>query len=682
MARYFKFGLRLKTALVLFLLTLVLVVALFVIGQWAVESIRNHFGTAFARDRAQVTQQRVLGLIERELALSQRLAESELVRQWLPDEQNPAKKAIMFREAEGYRRAFADHNYFLISALSRHYYYHLGDGKEGPADQPRYTLNPQDPKDAWFFATLKSPRAYEINVNPDEKLKVTKVWFNVLVRNEAGKVLGLAGTGFDLSRFLGDFVAAREKGVVTMVVNRQGVIQAHPDPTLIEFSTLTKDRPDHTLDQLLGPTTDLTALHAAMGELAEHPTETRVLSVPREGDPRLLALAYIPALDWYVVTTVDLAASNVLDNRYVVGASVGVVMLLLFLLVLVLVGVNEMVLLPLARLSESVQAVARGSYEVHLDSPRDDELGELSRAFAAMAAQVKDHTGQLEARVAERTRALEDAHARMADTHRKLTDSIRYASLIQSAILPDRRLAETFQGDYFVLWQPRDVVGGDFYLYRSDADGCLFGVVDCAGHGVPGAFMTMIAHAALDVAMGQVGWHDPAALLARTDAVVRAMLPQEGRLGQLATNMDMGLCYVNLRTQSLVFAGARLSLLGCLAGACQELRGSRRGVNDRKPGQFENQRMPLLPGQTFYMVTDGILDQSGGDQGFGFGQRRLLAWLQDHGQLSLAEQKQALQAHLEDYRGPLPQRDDITVLAFRFEQREGEGVSTDGPVSS
>src|SRR5690606_31625524 len=144
-------------------------------------------------------------------ALSQRLADSEVTRRWLNDENSQTKKSLFFTEAANYQKAFADRSYFVISARTNHYYFN--DRKSKWSDQPRYTLNPRDQDDAWFFSTVKnlqpatapSAKNYNINVNTDSKLKVTKVWFNVLVSDGTRK-LGLAGTGLELNTVLERFL--------------------------------------------------------------------------------------------------------------------------------------------------------------------------------------------------------------------------------------------------------------------------------------------------------------------------------------------------------------------------------------------------------------------------------------------------------------------------------------------
>jgi len=247
--------------------------------------------------------------------------------------------------------------------------------------------------------------------------------------------------------------------------------------------------------------------------------------------------------------------------------------------------------------------------------------------------------------------------------HQSLTDSINYALLIQNAILPDRHLKQAMGEQFFVLWRPRDIVGGDFYFYRGDDGGKLFGVIDCAGHGVPGACMTMAAHAALEVATQAVGYQDPAAILQQTDTVVRNMLPLDDRI---VATIDASFCHYAADTHTLTFAGAHQSLFWTDGVVCQEITGGRRSLNDRKHGTYTNVKLQATPSHTYYLTSDGLLDQAGGDSQHGFGAKRFHAWILQHAHLSLAEQRQALIEALDAYRGSQLQRDDITVFAFRL----------------
>lgn len=312
---------------------------------------------------------------------------------------------------------------------------------------------------------------------------------------------------------------------------------------------------------------------------------------------------------------------------------------------------------PLRALSQSSVSLAAGNWPA--TAPAFSPIHEVATLFASMedmARRVKAHSENLERLVAERTQALEEAHLR-------LTDSIDYARLIQNAILPDRQLAEEVQGRHFVLWLPRDVVGGDFYFYSGNAQGKLFGVIDCAGHGVPGACMTMAAHAAIEVATQVVPWNDPARLLLQTDAVVRSMLPLDNRI---VASIDAAFCHYDAGTGMITFAGAHQSLFWTDGTVCEEIAGGRRSLNDRKRGTYENVTRPADPAHTYYLVSDGLLDQAGGSAGHSFGTRRFREWIVRHAHLPAAEQRDRLIDTVERYRGDHAQRDDITVLAFRL----------------
>lgn len=660
-----NWGLRSKSVLALLLACVLALIPAVLLGWRAMEDIRQHFGEAYARNFTLLHRERILAPVTRELALARRLADGQLTRRWLQDENDPERRAQFFAEAEGYRRDFRDHSWFVIANASRHYYFN--DALQPQSQQPRYVLNPDDSKDAWFFASVGGAADYNLNVNVDDKLKVTKVWFNILVRDGA-RVLGLAGTGLDLSGFLDRFMVGREPGVTPMILAADGAIQAHPDRARIAFNSGVDGLgADSRVFELLSRPSEREALQAAMRRAETEPDGVQILQATLDGKPQLLALSYIEPLRWHLLTAVDLHAAQVLDNRWLWPLLGTLVVLLAALLLGFAYAVDRLLLHPLRSLKHSAKAIAAGHYDTRLPSTRGDEIGELSAAFASMAAQVHRHTAELEGRVRERTQALEQANREMVAAHKQIDDSIDYASLIQRAILPDRQLAASLGERHFVLWKPRDVVGGDFYVYRERADGCLLGVVDCAGHGVPGALMTMLAQAAIDHAIGVAGVDDPAAILRETDRTVRGMLREEQVSRALATNMDAGLVWIDPVDRRLRFAGAKIALFASDGSEVREFKGARRALADKRQGDYANLEIELPPGWTFYLCTDGFLDQAGGEHGFGFGNRRFTELLREHARRPLAEQAELFVASLAAYQGELPQRDDITILSFRFD---------------
>lgn len=657
-------SLRAKFLVAMALACLLVLLPALLLGWQLTDRVREHFGQAYADNLTLLNRQKILAPIAVELALSRRLANSEITRQWLLDENNVEHRELFFREAEGYRLDLRDHAYFIASAQSGNYYFN--DDSKPLATTPRYTLNPRDGSDSWFYASLESPRSHNINVNPDLKLGVTRVWINSIIRH-GEQPLGLTGASIDLTQFLLALAGSGRAGVTPLVMDEAGAIQAHPDRSRIAFNSGAAGIiGDNTVFDELA-TDDAGQLRAIMANAQQNPDLAHALTLHAGGTRQLVSVAYAPELDWYVLTMVDPAAAQVVSTRWVWAALAGIAALMAALVMAFGYGVERMVLRPIRRLQQSARAIANGRYDLSLPKSGDDEIGDLSRAFGEMAARVSTHTATLEERVRERTSELEAANRAMASAQKKIGDSIDYASLIQKAILPDRQLTQSLGSQHFVLWRPRDVVGGDFYVFRADGTNCLLGVMDCAGHGVPGALMTMLARAAIDLAIQDVGPADPAAILTRCDSAMRAMLAEAHLPRALATNADAGLVYIDRGTHRILFSGARLSLYASDGVQVQEYHGARRALVDKRTGLYENIELPLTPGWTFYLVTDGFLDQAGGEHGFGFGDERFRNMLANHAALPLAEQPAVFTRVLAAYQGDHPQRDDITMLSFRFE---------------
>lgn len=660
------FGLRGKSLLALLLACLLALVPAGLIGWSVLNGIHEHFGEAYARNATLLSREKISAPISRELALSLRFANSEVTRQWLRDPNDPAKADLFFREAELYRADFRDHAYFIGRMDNLGYYFNGGD--QALSRAPRYILNPESDADSWFFSTLRNTENYNLNVDTNPELDTTKVWLNMVVKDHDGSVLALAGSGLDLSTFIRDFITSDDPGVTPMIIDAQGAIQAHSDRSLIALNS-GADANTGTganLLTLIGAQ-DRAAVTDAIASTGAEPGSVRILPVALQGSTQLLVMTYIPELDWYVVNAIDLTTAEVIDSTWLTPLLIGLAALLTILVLIFAVAIERLLLGPLRQLKRGAQAMAAGNYDVAMPAARDDEIGELSDAFGIMAEKVRTHTQELEQRVQERTRDLEQVNLQMSNAQRKIEDSIDYASLIQRSILPNRELVNALGEHHAVLWRPRDVVGGDFYIFRHEDNQCLFGVVDCAGHGVPGALMTMLAHAALDQAISDGGMSDPAAILRRTDQIVRHMLSDSGEARSIATNMDVGLAYVDLQQRKVTFSGAKIALYHSDGTQVDHLPGARRALGDKRLGDYHNTWIELSPGRTFYLCTDGFLDQAGGERGFGFGNSRFAEMLRSHASLPLDEQSAAFSDTLAAYQGDYPQRDDITMLCFRFD---------------
>ena len=660
--RLSAFGLQGRTALVALVVSLAIGAVAMTSLVLVAGAIAERLGTAFAIRNVLWHKERLHGAIARELALSQKMADDAVIKAWVHHEDDPATRALALAQLEGYRRVLHEHTWFLAFEPVRHLYYNDAADKYA-GKELAYTLEDKPGAADWYFTSMRSPQPFNLNMDKNNALGVTKLWLNVAIE-ENGQRLGVVGTGIDLSTVITEFINTGEAGMSAILLDRGGAIEAHQDTGYVDFNTLSKTAEQRvTIDRLLADDGERRAVHAALDSLAAGQREAATLWVHLNGRRSLAAAAFIPELGWYTFTLYDLnqvvGVGDFAPLAVVLGAALLAVIVLLVLLV------DRMVLRPLVALTQSARRIADGDYQVALASARGDEIGQLTRAFGDMARTVQDHTATLEQKVRDRTEALHESN-------RKVVDSIRYARSIQSAILPAPSAIDARLAGHFVLWKPRDVVGGDFYFFRDRGPHCLLAVADCTGHGVPGAFMSMSAHAVLEQAVDQLGDGPPAAVLAAVNRNLRSILHQEGLEdgdGAQDNGLDLGLVRCDPAGGRLAFAGGRINLVVADAGGVQVIKGDSVSLGyrrARRPPDFTSHDLAAPPGRTFYLASDGLLDQAGGARGLPFGTRRFLALVAEHHARPLAEQAQTFEQALAEYQGEHRQRDDITLLGFRM----------------
>jgi serine phosphatase RsbU (regulator of sigma subunit) len=236
-------------------------------------------------------------------------------------------------------------------------------------------------------------------------------------------------------------------------------------------------------------------------------------------------------------------------------------------------------------------------------------------------------------------------------------------------LLPPPSSLEQAFDDYFVWWEPRDVVGGDFYWLRACDSGNLLIVCDCTGHGVPGAFMTIIGTGALNQALNEHPDGDPAAILSHMNRFVKQTLLQDTDEGHADDGMELGICRIDGAGRYLDYAGARFSLIVSDGKEVRDIKGDKTGIGYRRSDlefKFTNHHVEKLPGMTFYLYSDGIVDQIGGPRRRSYGRKRFMRALADIRDRPMAEQSKALQEILRNYQDDEVRRDDVTVVGFRL----------------
>ncbi|MEG1771558.1 MAG: SpoIIE family protein phosphatase, partial [Comamonas sp.] len=261
-----------------------------------------------------------------------------------------------------------------------------------------------------------------------------------------------------------------------------------------------------------------------------------------------------------------------------------------------------------------------------------------------------------------------------ASRNRQIMHSIEYASVIQRSTLRSSLDAMARAcPDAHLVWEPRDIVGGDFYQFCTDTDGWFATVADCTGHGVPGAFMTLIASTSLNQAIEQNGPRDPASLLGHVNRSIKQMLGQvNGQDGTPGSDdgMDAACFWFEPASGRLVLASARLTMFVLRPGAdsVEMLDGQRKGVgyvDSDFDYTWHNQEVMLPPGSLVFVSTDGLIDQIGGPRGIALGKRRVRELLLEQREKTPSQVNAALLEALHLWQGEHHRRDDLTFFCFR-----------------
>jgi predicted transcriptional regulator len=260
----------------------------------------------------------------------------------------------------------------------------------------------------------------------------------------------------------------------------------------------------------------------------------------------------------------------------------------------------------------------------------------------------------------------------LAKLNEEMTDSVKYASRIQGGLLPHMKLLHDKLSTIDVIWEPRDIVGGDIY-WRSEENNKDFftlGLIDCTGHGVPGALMSMLVISNLNRIYSENENINPGAALAKLGNIIRAALNQDKENAESNDGFDAGLCKVDLANNKVIFSGARTN---CFATPKSSTTGVLRVPGERQalgyPGSqpyepLEEYEISLDDYKLFTMVSDGILDQPGGPNCIAFGPKRLMQVIENNRDFNALVLIHDLHKLATEWRKDEVRRDDLSAMAF------------------
>ncbi|MBF0464223.1 MAG: cache domain-containing protein [Nitrospirae bacterium] len=361
---------------------------------------------------------------------------------------------------------------------------------------------------------------------------------------------------------------------------------------------------------------------------------------------------------------------------------------LLISLVVLIAGITAVIIIsktltvPISRLANSIRKIKKeGIYSGESPVAGTVETKELGEIFNSMLSDLKnsdatnkalmnklsDHNRTLEQKVAERTSELQNTLTKVREANNKILNGIRYAKIIQGSLLPDRDTVLAHLPNSLFIWMPKDIVSGDIYFTEILEHSYLIAIVDCTGHGVPGAFMTMIASSSLKKIINEDLCHNPAEILKRLNHAVKSLLLTNSEHDLFDVGMDAAVCVLKPRERVLEFSGARLPLYCISDGKVEVLKGDRQSIGYKDSPldlNFKTEKVKMSDGMSFYLATDGYVDQTGGNYGFSFGNRRFRALLREICKNPFHRQREMLISTFNEHIGNNERLDDVTVIGF------------------
>ncbi len=328
----------------------------------------------------------------------------------------------------------------------------------------------------------------------------------------------------------------------------------------------------------------------------------------------------------------------------------------------------------MARTTEFAREVGAGNFISYYQPLSNEDT--LGAALLKMREDLRENERILEAKVIERTEQvvrqkeeIETQNQELEILYKHVTDSIKYAKRIQEAILPPDSLVKKLLPNSFVLYKPKDIVSGDFYWIDEKDDKTMFAAVDCTGHGVPGAFMSIVGYNLLKHVVNNNNFTMPSLILDRLNDGVSETLHHGHEEAQAKDGMDLSFCTIDFKNLELQYAGAYNPLYIIRNGELLQTKADKFPIGlflGEEKKRFTNHVIPLQKDDCVYIFSDGYADQFGGSNGKKFMAKHFRDLLLSVCEKPIELQKEILNNTIEEWRGQLDQVDDILVIGVKI----------------
>jgi serine phosphatase RsbU (regulator of sigma subunit) len=381
----------------------------------------------------------------------------------------------------------------------------------------------------------------------------------------------------------------------------------------------------------------------------------------------------ISGLNWVIMSEIDkseaFAAVDTLRNKILIffGLTVILVLFISFF-------AARMITKPIKSLTRTSRELARGNWDVEVRVNQKDEIGILALSFKSMQtslkkliADLKESNHTLEDKVNARTIELKHQKDLMEEKNREVLDSIHYAQRLQTAILPTSQFIYDNIRESFVLFMPKDIVSGDFYWMKKVGDRILVAAIDCTGHGVPGAMVSIVGANGLNRCVNEFKLTKPSDILDKLrDIVVETFNASHE---EVKDGMDMALLSIDTKPYKVDYAGANnpLWIAHNESKEIEVLKADKQPIgkfDHAKP--FTNHELQLQKGDCMYIFTDGYADQFGGTKGKKLKYKPLQELLLSNVQLPMHEQKTILNDSFIEWMSDFEQVDDVCIIGVKL----------------
>jgi sigma-B regulation protein RsbU (phosphoserine phosphatase) len=361
----------------------------------------------------------------------------------------------------------------------------------------------------------------------------------------------------------------------------------------------------------------------------------------------------------------------------------------IFSVVILIYKKTRVITSPIKKLVDKVTRISDGNLNERASVEGSNEIANLSIKFNQMVERLEESYNDLEQKVIDRTAEIHHQKLEIEEQNKHIMDSIFYAKRIQNAILPASEYVKKHLPDAYLLYKPKDIVSGDFYWMKELDGQVLIAAVDCTGHGVPGAFMSIIGHNQLNHAINIDKARKPGDILDRLNVGVTNVLSQELSEDAVKDGMDISLCNIDFKNSFVQYAGAfnplyiitnnedtiksleekDLKEFEFNGYRLFEVKGNKQPIgnfDDNGAAPFINNEIQLNKGDSIYIFSDGYADQFGGPRGKKFRYKNFKELIMGNQHLSMKEQYKLLDDTIEDWRGDLEQIDDILVIGVQL----------------